>query len=98
MSNFQVADCIALMAMQKHEVVPVDTHVFEVSNALFSLHPPTYVTNAIQVTRKIYLPNLSGKSLNANLHKEIRKTMIFWTSCISTGSSFLTLYPLSICL
>ncbi|PAV75746.1 hypothetical protein WR25_11700 [Diploscapter pachys] len=53
----KVADCIALMAMQKHEVVPVDTHVFE-------------------VTRKIYLPKLSGKSLNANLHKEIRNFYI----------------------
>jgi len=58
---------------------------------MFSPHFILHVTNAIQVTRKIYLPNLSGKSLNANLHKEIRKMMDFWTSCIYRRLFFLLL-------
>jgi len=35
-----VADCICLMGLQKHEAVPVDTHIFQLTKELYSAHCP----------------------------------------------------------
>jgi len=47
-----VADCICLMGLQKHEVVPVDTHVFQITAQFYM---PEYLNNSKQsVTKKMH--------------------------------------------
>ncbi|TKR58351.1 hypothetical protein L596_029805 [Steinernema carpocapsae] len=53
----KVADCICLMALQKHEIVPVDTHVLQITATLYipSLAPK----------------NGKKATLNEKIHKQI---------------------------
>lgn len=49
---FQVADCICLFGLQQHHVVPVDTHVFQITSSVYSTFLPQLkakktVTNSI---------------------------------------------------
>lgn len=48
----KVADCICLMGFQKHEVVPVDTHVFQITAQFYM---PEYLKGSNKtVTKKMH--------------------------------------------
>lgn len=52
----KVADCICLMALSKHDVVPIDTHVLQITT---------------QIYRPQFLKNLRTKTLSKHLYEQI---------------------------
>lgn len=41
LSLSKVADCVCLMALDKHQAVPVDVHVWQIAQRDYGWHPST---------------------------------------------------------
>ncbi|KAH7912226.1 DNA glycosylase [Hygrophoropsis aurantiaca] len=56
----KVADCILLMSLDKKEVVPIDTHVYQIAVKHYGLHVVTKSKTKATMTPKLY-EEVSGK-------------------------------------
>ncbi|KAJ9523721.1 hypothetical protein QJQ45_020143, partial [Haematococcus lacustris] len=63
----KVAACVCLFSLDKHEAIPVDTHVWQRAFTRYML-----VATDVQIATRHYLPELKGVSLTPKLHPVIQ--------------------------
>lgn len=57
----KVADCICLMALDKHDVVPIDTHVMQIATRDYKFKGPKTMSKAAYHDVRVYLKDLFGE-------------------------------------